>query len=382
MKKICYITTVPSTLNRFVLESAKYMQQHGKYDITFISSYDENFEKKFASDVKYIPVSMKRGVSFEGVRVILQLYKIFKKEKYDIIQYSTPNASCYASIAAFFAGTKIRIYCQWGIVYVGFKGIKRKVFKLLEKLVCKLSTNIQPDSRGNLLFSFSEKLYTEKKGAVIWNGSACGVDLKKFNIVKKDEWRKEIRSKYEINQEALVFGFVGRLTRDKGINELFYAAKEILQNNKNIYFLLIGSDEGIHTLNHELIAWAQACENVIFCGKTEEVEKYYCAMDMLVLPSYREGFGSVVIEAESMGVPVIVSDIPGPTDAMLRNITGVVVKKADANDLYQTMQNCIAGREKLQEMSLAAYKYATENFKSQQLFQYILENRNSLLKSK
>ena len=175
-KKICYVTTVAGTLRSFVLETAKYLYNTNDFDITFVSSYDEEFEQMLPDYINYYPITMKRGISFDGLKVIYKMYKYFKKEKFDLIQYSTPNASLYTSVAAFLSRVPIRLYCQWGIAYVGFAGIKRKIFKLIEKIVCTLSTNVQPDSYGNLNFAQEEKLYNKIKGEVIWNGSACGIN--------------------------------------------------------------------------------------------------------------------------------------------------------------------------------------------------------------
>ncbi len=377
-KKICYVTTVPLTLKSFILDNTIYLNETGEFEITFVSSYDEEFEKSLPDFVNYYPITMKRGISFDGLRVIIQMYQFFKKEKFDLIQYSTPNASLYTSIAAFLARIPIRLYCQWGIVYVGFFGIKRKIFKIIEKLVCALSTNIQPDSFGNLNFSFDEKLYDSKKGEVIWNGSACGINLDKFNFEKKDKWRQEIRKLYNIDDTTFVYGFVGRITRNKGINELLEAFKKIEKENNNIKLMLVGGEENIHLLNKELYLWAKENRNIIFCGRQSEVEQYYSAMDCYILPSYREGFGMGVIEAQAMGIPVLVSNIPGPTDAMKINVTGIVCNKKDANDLYQKMLFMLEDNRYLR-FKQYTHSFVVNNFEQKQLFTYIYENRKKLL---
>ena len=234
MKSICFITTIPMTLDMFILKMSKYLYKNGDYKITFISNNEESeFKDKLPNYINFIPIKMKRGISISGITSVYQLYKIFKKEKYDLIQYCTPNASLYSSLAGRLAKIKNRLYCQWGIRYVGFKGIKRKIFKLLEKITCYNSTWIEPDSYGNLEFSYKEGLYDKSKSSVIWNGSASGVDLKKFDIEKKDLWKKEIRIKYNIDNE-LVIGFVGRIDRDKGINELLEAYRNLNKENSEV----------------------------------------------------------------------------------------------------------------------------------------------------
>lgn len=376
MKKICFITTISVTLKTFILKTAEYLHKNENYDITFICNPDSEFKEQLPDYIHFIPVEMNRGISVDGIKVIYKLYQIFKKEKFDLIQYSTPNAALYASVAGKLAGIKVRLYCQWGIRYVGFSGLKRKIFKLIEKITCKDSTWIEPDSFGNLKFSHEEKLYSSLKSSVIWNGSANGVDLEKFNIEKKDEWRVEIRKRHNLDEEIVV-GFIGRLEKDKGINELLEAYKNI--KIPNLELLVVGPEDKTETINKELYEWAKGNKNIIFTGKVKDVEKYYSAMDIFVLPSYREGFGSVVVEAEAMGVPVIVTNIPGPLDAMIENKTGLVVEKGNAEDLKDALEKLIKDKITREKFGEEAKLFAKKNFDAKKIYEYILEDRRRLL---
>lgn len=378
-KKICFVTTVSVTLKSFVLELAKYMHSHGEYDITFICNQDQAFADSLPDYIRYIPVPMERGISLGGIGAMLKMVKIFRKEKFDLVQYSTPNASFYASIAAWLAHIPVRLYCQWGMAYVGFRGVKRKIFKLIEKTVCGLSTWVEPDSHGNLDFSHAEGLYPENKGSVNWNGSASGVDLDKFDISGRKAWRKAKREEYGIPEDAFVYGFIGRITGDKGINELFTAFQKILAQNPNAYLMMVGNPEKSDSVDADLYDWAKHDPHVLLCGYTNVVEQYLAVMDVYVLPSYREGFGSAVIEAEAMGLPVIVTDIPGPTNAVLRDITGLVVPKKDTAALQAAMEKVLTEPELCQKFGEAGYRFASENFEQKTLFGYILEDRKRLL---
>lgn len=377
MKKICFVTTVSITLKAFILETAKYIHNNTDWDITFLCDYDEDFANSLPEYIHYIPVSMERGISISGIKAMIEMEKIFKREKFDLIQYSTPNASLYASIAGKLAKVPVRLYCQWGMVFVGFTGIKRKIFKLEEKLVCKLSTWIEPDSKSNLDFAHSEGLYPENKGSVIWNGSACGVDLSKFDISKKSEYREKIREEYNIPQNAYVFGFVGRITRDKGINELLSAYKQL--KSEDTYLLMVGSEEIDENIDKSLFDWSKNDAHIVYTGRTNVVEQYLSAMDCYILPSYREGFGMGVVEAEAMGVPVIVTDIPGPTDAMIKNETGLIVKKADVDTLVDAMKKLLNDEQLCKIYGVNAVDFAKNNFEQKKLFEHILEDRKRLL---
>ena len=379
MYKICFVTTISLTLKTFVLDFAKYMHETGMFEIHFICDYDAEFEKMLPEYIHYKPISMKRGISFDGLKAMREMKRYFKQEKFDLVQYSTPNASCYASVAARLANIRARLYCQWGIAYVGFRGLKRNIFKLIEKMVCSNSTVIEPDSFGNLNFSHSERLYSAKKSRVIWNGSASGVNLSKFDISHKYEWRCDIRNRYDIPQDALVYIFIGRITGDKGINELFESTKALMSERNDVYLLLVGNMEKSESVNADLYQWSKDEARVVYCGYTNEVEKYLAASDVYLLPSYREGFGSAVIEAEAMGVPVIVTDIPGPTDAMKRNETGFVVKKGSSQELYEAMKKLYFSEAHRAEMGKKASEFASSCFDQRVLFEKMRSDRIELI---
>ena len=381
MKKICFITTIAPTLEGFVFEFAKYMHSMTGYDITFICDYDSEFEKKIPDYVHYIPIEMKRGISINGLKACIKMISIFKKNKFDIVQYSTPNASLYASIAGKIAKIPVRLYCQWGLAYMGFKGLKKSVFYAAEKLVCKLSTWIEPDSKGNLDFCHAQKLYPADKGSVINNGSACGVSLEKFDIKLKKEYRNEIRNKYNISQDAFVYGFVGRITGDKGINELLSATQNLLKTYNDIYVLFVGEFDKKYSISRELLEWSKSDKHIIYCGATSNAEKYYAAMDCYVMPSYREGFGLTVVEAGAMGLPVICTNIPGPTDAIVDGVTGIVIEKQNVCELENAIKKLYSDRELAAKLGSAGLKNVMENYEQKTLFRYILDDRLKLMES-
>lgn len=377
MKKICFITTIPLTLKTFVLNTAKYLHENTDWDISFICSDENDFGSSLPKYIHYFPIKMERGISIAGVKAMLEMKRIFKREKFDLIQYSTPNASLYASMAGKLAHVPVRLYCQWGLVFVGFQGLKRKIFQMEEKYVCHLSTHIEPDSNSNLNFAHEIGLYSESKGSVIWNGSACGVNLIKFDISKKAEFREKVKNVYNIPDDSFVYGFVGRITRDKGINELLSVYKQI--EDENSYLMLVGNEEIYDNMDMELYNWSKNNSHIIYTGETTVVEQYLSAMDCYILPSYREGFGMGVVEAEAMGVPVIVTDIPGPIDAMIDNETGIVVQKADVESLYNAMISIREDKVRYFAMAEKAHDFAVNNFEQKQLFSYILEDRKKLL---
>lgn len=330
--------------------------------------------------VRYIQIPMKRGISLCGLGACLKMIKVFRKEKFDMIQYCTPNASLYASIAGWLTGVKVRLYCQWGMIFVSFpKGFKRWIFKFIEKTICRFSTHVQPDSFGNLELCHALKLYPKEKGSVVWNGSTCGIDLQKFDISRKAEWRAEKRQALQIPQTATVFGFVGRVTRDKGINELLQVFREIEKDHPELYLVLVGPLEDGGHIDMALYDWAKAHPRVRLCGQQQNVEQFLSAMDCYVLPSYREGFGTSIIEAEAMELPIIATDIPGPREAMQENLTGILIRPRDAASLKEGMERMLADPAALERYGKAGREYVKERFELNRFFEEMLKDRKALL---
>lgn len=378
MKKICFITTISLTLRVFVLKTAEYLHNHTDWDISVICSDDADFAAALPEYIHYYPVKMERGISISGINAMLQMKRIFQREKFDLIQYSTPNASLYASLAGWMERVPVRLYCQWGMAYKGFHGTKKIVFKEVERIICHLSTHIEPDSKSNLEFAIAEGLYDAYKGHVVWNGSACGIDLAKFDPERCNEARKEIRDRYKIPEDRFVFIFVGRVTRDKGVNELFEAFKSIATKHY-LHLLMVGPNEVNETADKNLYDWTLHDSSVSYVGYTDEVEKYLAAADCYVLPSYHEGFGMSILEAEAMGLPVIVTDIPGPRDAMIDGKTGIRIEKQNVKKLAEAMVFLYENPDIAKEYGKAGRIFAASNFDQKQMLEYILSDRKKII---
>lgn len=375
--KVCYVTTLAKTLREFVQSSAEYNIKHGDFDITFISAPNKDIEKDFPKEVKFIPIYIKRGISLTGIYSVIQLYKIFKKENYDLVQYATANAGFYASIAAKLTKVPVRIYSQWGISYVYMSGIKRFLKRTMEKIICSCSTNIQPDSKENLEIVIKDNLYPKEKGNVIGNGSACGVDFSVFNVSHKKEWNNTIREKYNINKDNYVFGYVGRFLKDKGINELLQSFFELEEHYNDINLLLVGGTDIVEGINQELWNKALNDKNIIFTDYAKDREKYFAAMDCLTFPSYHEGFGLVAIEAGAMQVACIATDIPGLRTAIQNNKTGILIPIKNQIKLKQAMEHMLQNRTN--DFGKNAAKYVKDNFDREYVCKLIYEDKIKLL---
>lgn len=385
MKKICIVTTVWSSINNWIKPFLNEYNRRG-VGVSIVCNMDAEYEKKLKEEFPFIhtySMPFPRGIDiFGSIKSIRLLNKLFKKEHFDMVQYSTPNASMYAAVASKFAKIPVRLYCQWGMVYVTMSGMKRKIFKMIESMVCRLSTQVQPDSPGNLEFCRKEGLYDETKSLVIWNGSAKGLDLTVFDVSKKAEYAKEIKEKYNIPENVPVIGFVGRLGKEKGCNELFRAFRRIKEEFPNAKLLFVGPIEKEDTIEPELLEYFFKCDDIIKTDRVTDVEKYISAMDIFALPSYREGFGMSVIEASAMEVPVVVTEYPGPSGGMKDGLTGYAVPVKDDNKLCECILKLMNDDNLRKEMGIAGRKFVEETFEQKTFIEKYMENRMNLLKER
>lgn len=375
-KKVCYVTTIALSIRAFFIPQLRYLAKNG-YKVTIVCSPDDELAAQLGEDIRYIPVVIARGVSPLTLhRSTKELRELFKKERFDMVQYSTPNAAFCASIAAKQAGIKIRNYHLMGLRYLGMSGPFRVLFKWLEKLTCKISTDIECITPSNLKMSVSDGLFPEDKATIVWNGSTGGVDMHRFDYKKRSLWRAETREELGLQADEFVFGFVGRVTKDKGINELLKAFSGLDGSCK---LMIVGPKEGINTLDARLWANAKNNRNVVIHDTVPDIERYYAAMDVLLLPSYREGFGMSIAEAAAMGTPAIVSDIPGPIDVIDNNRTAFTVKVKDSESLREKMQYFIDNPGMAQKMSKVCVNHIKNKFDSDVLCEKILERKEKLL---
>ena len=381
MKRICIVTTVSISVDTWI---KPFLLDYHKNDIdvTIVCNMSEEYQTALKKEFPFVhthSIPFPRGINVRGsIQSVKALNKFFKAEKFDMVQYSTPNASLYAAIAAKNAKIPVRLYCQWGMVFMAQKGIKRKIFEGIERFVCKKSTCVQPDDVGNLEFCRRYKFYDEKKSCLIWNGSAKGIDLSKYDISRKTEYANEVKRQYAIKEEAVI-GFVGRLGGEKGCNELFQAFQQIQKQYPKTKLLFVGPIEKPDTIEPTLLEYFYNSPDIIKTGLVKEVEKYISAMDIFVLPSYREGFGMSLLEAQAMEVPVIATEYPGPSSAMKENETGLVVPIRDTEAIVKAIEYLLENREKASEFGKKGRVWVITSFDSVKFKEEHIKNRKSLL---
>ena len=377
--KICGITTRPGTA-KIMVPTLSYVAERG-YDSYLICQPCDNFSNGAIAPITYIPLEMGRGAvsPIEVTKCTYRLYKIFKKQRFDIVQYASSNAGLYASIAAWMARVPVRVFCQWGVPYTDFTGIKLKFFKFMEYFTCLLSTSVQPDSHLNREWAISEGLFEPNKGVVLGKGSAQGVSLQRFDIKKKARWREEIRKQFQIPEDVKVFIFVGRIVPQKGINELMEAFLKI--NRKDTFLFVLGAPDEIDSLDQDLLKKVNSMNNVVFTGSVSDPERYVAASEYFVLPSYREGFPNTILEAGALGIPSIVTKINGMIDLIVDGKTGFVCEIKSTETLFDSMNKALSQTsDEYKTMSDNVYTTVKNDFDAEYIKECFYQNRQELVK--
>ena len=373
-KKLCAICTIEVTMDSFILPAMEFFVDQG-YDVTLVCNMSEDFIKRHSEKFHCVCIPMKRGIVISDlVRVPYQFWKLFRKEKFDYVQYATTNASFYAALPAKWCGVATRVYCQWGLLYIGYKGIKRTVFKWVERFLCRTATHITVASKKNLEYAVSEGLFQKPKASVVGDGGTVGVDFSVFNVARREEYKIDVQHQYPVLKGKTVFGYVGRIETDKGVGELLEAFLRL--NNSEYALLLIGAfDELRSNLDPSIIQSAKDTGRVLFHGFTPEVPKYLSAMDVLVLPTYREGFSMVIQQAMAMGCAVITTDVPGPSEVIVDGESGLLVPAHSSDALVPVMDELGKDKEKRDRIVKNSLARVTELFGRQRMLRLTFEDR-------
>ncbi len=337
--KICAITTISKTMDWFVCDIMKKLSENG-YEVTLICNMEEGFAERHKDYANCIDLKMSRGVNIKDLLTIpFKFRKIFKNNRYDVIYYMSPNAAMYAALGGWLAHIPTRVYVQAGIRYISLTGMSRRIFKFIEKMTCSLSTNIRAVSPLNMQAAIDEKLCTPNKISIIGKGGTVGVSLSECDAFDRQVEREEKRTLYGVPLNAFVYGYVGRINADKGIGELIQAFEEIQACNPNVWLLLVGMLDEANPIPEEIMQRAKANSQIIFTGNVQpnQVYQHMAMFDVLTHPTYREGFGKVLQEAMGMRLPIITTNIPGPSEVVEENVSGILVEAKSMSELKEKM---------------------------------------------
>lgn len=359
LKKICFVTTVELTVTAFLLEHLKALVK--LYDVTVITNTrNVNFLALHGIDAKVIHFQFSRKIKLiNDIYCLVRLIIFFKQNRFSAVHSVTPKAGLLAMIAAFLVRVPFRVHTYTGQVWVYRKGFACILLKTVDRLIGHLTTFNMVDSPSQRDFLINEKILKKQKTIVLGNGSISGVNLQRFkeNLAARILVRQELM----IPDSAFVFIYLGRLNIDKGILDLAKAFSQLA--NLNSYLLFVGPDEENITSSIKLIN-ENNIDRIRFVGETNKPENYLTASDVLCLPSYREGFGSVVIEAAAVSVPCIASNIYGLTDAFENKKTGLLHEVKDVEGIKDCMEFYLFNTHASVEFGKAAFDRVRLKFDS------------------
>ena len=372
-KKICFVVASPFTAIAFLLKHFEYLSK--QYDIYLVANFDDFESKIDTSNIKEIKnIAIKRGISvFDDLKSIIALNKYFREQQFDAVHSVTPKAGLVTMIASKWAGIKLRTHIFTGQVWHTKKGFFKKILKTIDRLIVFCATDILVDGESQRKFLIKNKIVSDSQSRVLGKGSISGVDTSKFipNIDVYKKYRKEIN----VNKE-IVFLFLGRLNHDKGITDLVKAFIELNNIYPHTKLVLVGPDEENMVSKINILT---SNNNIIIYGATNKPQEVMQMADVFCLPSYREGFGTSVIEASLLEKPIICSDTYGLMETIIENETGLRHQVGNINSLLMQMDKMMDENTRVR-FGKNGRNYILTNFSADTISQKWLEYYNNKLK--
>ena len=354
------------------------------YEVIAISSNKAELEK----------IGLKEGVNTYGLQMtrkitpikdlvsVLKLFFFLRREKPEIVHTHTPKAGIVGMMAAKAARVPIRLHTVAGLPLLETKGIKRKLLNFIEKLTYKCATKVYPNSFGLKYIIEQEKFTKPSKLKIIGNGSSNGINTTYF---KKEVINKSVVQKLKIQlgllEKDFVFIFVGRIVGDKGINELVESFSMLNDKYENIKLLLIGPlEEDLDPISNKSKEIIKNNKSILVQGYINDVRPYFVLSDVLVFPSYREGFPNVVMQGGALGLPSIVTDINGCNEIITENTNGKIIPVKNTNALYDAMEYFILNINECSEMKISARKRIVNKYERRSFLTALLKEYKDLEK--
>ncbi len=347
------------------------------YEVVGIASGREELEVvKEREGVRVIDVPMKREISLiSDVVSLFRLIWLFYKERPHIVHANTPKASLLSMMAAWITRVPNRVYTVTGLRFETATGKFRRLLVWMEKLTCRCATKVIPEGEGVKKTLMVNRI-TRKPLKVVLNGNINGIDIDYFKreAVSADDIEKLRAS------DCYTFVFVGRLVKDKGIRELVHAFVRVYDRYKHVRLLLVGGlEQELDPLDEETLFLLQSHEAICAVGFQGDVRPYLAAADVLVFPSYREGFPNVVLQAGAMGLPSVVTDINGCNEIIREGENGKIIPPRDENALYEVMKWFYEHRdEEVKEMALRVRPLIIERYEQHKVWTALLEEYRML----
>ncbi len=328
--------------------------------------------------VESIALPMRRSIApLADLLALVRLWWILGRRKPDLVEFSTPKAGLLGMIAAKLRGVPRRVYLLRGLKLERSRGFKRWILLTAERVACSCAHVVLCNSNSLRAEALALSLAPAGKLLVLGEGSSNGVDVERFSPGPSD-----VRGKFGISSEASVVGFVGRLTRDKGLPELIQAFDRILAADPSAHLLLVGwFDRAEDALDAALRARILSHPRIHSTGFISDTAPYYRAMDVMVLPTWREGFPNAVLEAAASGIPVVTTESTGARDAVVAEVTGLLIPPGYPEAIYESVIKLLRDPERRFYMGRAARAWVVEHYSEERVLALTANYYLSLLET-
>ena len=375
MLKLIRTSTIPASLENLLKGQLKMLSKY--YNVLAVSSPGDDMETiEEREGVRTIAIPMERRISLiKDFISLIRLIVLFAKERPDMVHSITPKAGLLSMLAAWITRVPVRMHTFTGLVFPTATGKMQKLLIAMDRLTCFCATHINPEGEGVKRDLVNYNI-TSKPLHIIANGNVNGIDLEYFDktpevVEKACSYKKE---------GTFTFCFVGRMVRDKGINELVHSFLRLYQKDERVRLLLVGPFEKEfdpvlpeveeHILHHP---------GICYMGYQNDVRPFLVASDALVFPSYREGFPNVVIQAGAMGLPAIVTDINGCNEIVLPDLNGVIIPSKDEQALYESMKYFASHPVEVERMAANARPLIASRYEQRIVWNALLDEYKSII---
>lgn len=380
--KLIRITTVPSSLRVLLRHQLKFMSSF--YEVLAVSSPEKTLEEVSKQEgVRTASVSMTRSITpAQDIKALWQLYRLFKKEKPAIVHTHTPKAGLLGMMAGRLAGVPIRIHTVAGMPLMESRGMKKKILKSTERLTYLCATQVYPNSKNLAEYIHENKFCSKRKLKVLGNGSSNGIDMDFFQTTPAVQaTAEELRKRLNLAKDQFVFVFIGRLVKDKGIEELVEAFLQLKKKYVKIKLLLVGPyEQDLDPVSQQTIDSIEQDADILHEGFQQDIRPYLAISNVLTFPSYREGFPNVPMQAGCFDLPSIVTDINGCNEIIEPEKNGLIIPVKSSEALHTAMERLMTDKALYSSMKLNARKMISERYEQKKFWNILLEEYQTQLK--
>jgi glycosyltransferase involved in cell wall biosynthesis len=377
--RVAHVTTVDLSLRYLLLNQLERIRDEG-YEVVGVSADGPDVVTIEARGIPHISVPMtRRFTPLADLRALWALTRMMRREQFDVVHTHTPKAGLLGQLAARLSGVPVVVNTLHGFYFhEGTKPLPRRFYIWMERIAAMCSDTILSQNEEDIATAIDEHI--ARPDLLKWLGN--GIDIARFDRRRlSEETLDALRRDIGLSNSAPVLGFVGRLVEEKGILDLLEAAKSVVEEIPDVQLLIVGpyDEEKPDALRPDIAARYGLSDRCRFLGMRHDMPELYALMDVLVLPSYREGFPRAPMEASAMGVPAVVTDIRGCREAVEHGVNGLLFPAGDADALARALVSLLADDERRAAMGAAGRVMAEERFDEQKVFDRVLREYERLL---